>query len=492
MSSNESSSVNQETTNNINNNNHSKPPIKKKTTATKNKETDNPKSNQTPSASSPSSTIATTTTNNTQSQNDDSSIEKRKTRSSSGSLKRKKNNNNGNNFNFDDSDDQSFENQHKSKKPKYEDYSEDEGLFSESEKESSSSSDSDSDDSMDEQDPYHKFASDPEDDSYPKNKNNSKSQNKNKNKNSATPTTHNYHMPRRHPNGKFMSKEEEIAHGFRDKNGEIIPDENEKHDEENNNNNMHNNQNNSNNKHNNIKKEDEKSKSSRKKATKKRADIQPVATIDSSINWESIGGLEDHILALKEMVVFPFLYPDLFTRFSIQPPKGVLFHGPPGTGKTLMARALANSSNSANNSQKITFFMRKGADCLSKWVGEAERQLRLLFEEAFEKQPSIIFFDEIDGLAPVRSSKQDQIHSSIVSTLLALMDGLESRGQVMVIGATNRIDSIDPALRRPGRFDREFYFPLPNKETRRQILHIHTKNWSSTSNSDRGINCIET
>ena len=130
----------------------------------------------------------------------------------------------------------------------------------------------------------------------------------------------------------------------------------------------------------------------------------------------------------------------------------------------------------------IAFFMRKGADCLSKWVGEAERQLRLLFEEAKNQQPSIIFFDEIDGLAPVRSSKQDQIHASIVSTLLALMDGMDGRGQVIVIGATNRPDAIDPALRRPGRFDREFdrefYFPLPSLEAREKILGIMTKKWA--------------
>lgn len=123
--------------------------------------------------------------------------------------------------------------------------------------------------------------------------------------------------------------------------------------------------------------------------------------------------------------------------------------------------------------------MRKGADCLSKWVGEAERQLRLLFEEAKKSQPSIIFFDEIDGLAPVRSSKQDQIHASIVSTLLALMDGMDGRGQVIVIGATNRPDAIDPALRRPGRFDREFYFPLPNYDARLKILEIMTKQWGN-------------
>ena len=121
--------------------------------------------------------------------------------------------------------------------------------------------------------------------------------------------------------------------------------------------------------------------------------------------------------------------------------------------------------------------MRKGADALSKWVGEAERQLRLLFEEARNCQPSIIFFDEIDGLAPVRSSKQDQIHASIVSTLLALMDGMDGRGQVVIIGATNRPDAIDPALRRPGRFDREFYFGLPSLQAREKILSIMTKGW---------------
>ncbi|EED16017.1 AAA family ATPase, putative [Talaromyces stipitatus ATCC 10500] len=204
------------------------------------------------------------------------------------------------------------------------------------------------------------------------------------------------------------------------------------------------------------------------------ADADPLG-IDPNVNFDSVGGLQGHIDQLKEMVALPLLYPEIFQRFHIVPPRGVLFHGPPGTGKTLMARALASSVSSEG--RKVTFYMRKGADALSKWVGEAERQLRLLFEEARKTQPSIIFFDEIDGLAPVRSSKQEQIHASIVSTLLALMDGMDGRGQVIVIGATNRPDSIDPALRRPGRFDREFYFPLPNKEGRRAILDIHTKNW---------------
>jgi len=175
------------------------------------------------------------------------------------------------------------------------------------------------------------------------------------------------------------------------------------------------------------------------------------------------------------MVTLPLLYPEIFQRFNVTPPRGVLFHGPPGTGKTLMARALAASCSTEG--RKIAFFMRKGADCLSKWVGEAERQLRLLFEEAKNSQPSIIFFDEIDGLAPVRSSKQEQIHASIVSTLLALMDGMDGRGQVIIIGATNRPDSVDPALRRPGRFDREFYFPLPDIKARKSIIDIHTRKW---------------
>jgi len=215
------------------------------------------------------------------------------------------------------------------------------------------------------------------------------------------------------------------------------------------------------------------------KSQKALADADPLG-VDQNVDFSKIGGLEGHIDQLKEMVQMPLLYPELFMKFHVTPPRGVLFHGPPGTGKTLLARALAASVGSGG--RKITFYMRKGADALSKWVGEAERQLRLLFEEARKTQPSIIFFDEIDGLAPVRSSKQEQIHASIVSTLLALMDGMDGRGQVIVIGATNRPDNIDPALRRPGRFDREFYFPLPDIEGRKSILNIHTKDWGIDDN----------
>ncbi|XP_018330905.1 ATPase family AAA domain-containing protein 2 [Agrilus planipennis] len=203
--------------------------------------------------------------------------------------------------------------------------------------------------------------------------------------------------------------------------------------------------------------------------------INPEA-IDNSVRFSSVGGLDGHIRSLKEMILLPMMYPEIFNQFKIEPPKGVLFYGPPGTGKTLLARALANECSFG--SRKVSFFLRKGADLLSKWVGESEKQLRLLFEQAQEMKPSIIFFDEIDGLAPVRSSRQDQIHASIVSTLLALLDGLTNRGDVIVIGATNRIDAVDPALRRPGRFDRELFFPLPSKKERVEILRVHVSQWT--------------
>ncbi|VDM30854.1 unnamed protein product [Hydatigera taeniaeformis] len=220
-------------------------------------------------------------------------------------------------------------------------------------------------------------------------------------------------------------------------------------------------------------------------ASAKLPDLEPMS-FDTEVTFDDVGGHQAQIRALQESVLLPLVYPEVFNRFGIEPPRGVLFHGPPGTGKTLLARALATEctrmtsgttktqAGGSTASRPIAFFMRKGADCLSKWIGETERQLRLLFDQAYRLRPSIIFFDELDGLAPVRSSRQDQVHSSIVSTLLALMDGLDRRAEVVVIGATNRPDAIDPALRRPGRFDREFTFSLPNAAVRRRILEIHT------------------
>nr|XP_011462057.1 PREDICTED: uncharacterized protein LOC105350813 [Fragaria vesca subsp. vesca] len=191
--------------------------------------------------------------------------------------------------------------------------------------------------------------------------------------------------------------------------------------------------------------------------------------------WESVAGLQNVIRCMKEVVILPLLYPEFFDSLSLTPPRGVLLHGYPGTGKTLVVRALIGAC--ARGDKRIAYFARKGADCLGKYVGDAERQLRLLFQVAEKCQPSIIFFDEIDGLAPSRTRQQDQTHSSVVSTLLALMDGLKSRGSVVVIGATNRPDAVDPALRRPGRFDREIYFPLPSEEDRASILSVHTQKW---------------
>lgn len=191
--------------------------------------------------------------------------------------------------------------------------------------------------------------------------------------------------------------------------------------------------------------------------------------------FESVAGLQDVIQCMKEVVLLPLLYPEFFKSMGLTPPRGVLLHGYPGTGKTLVVRALIGACSRGD--KRIAYFARKGADCLGKYVGDAERQLRLLFQVAERSQPSIIFFDEIDGLAPCRSRRQDQTHNSVVSTLLALLDGLKSRGSVMVIGATNRPDALDPALRRPGRFDREIYFPLPSVKDRSSIISLHTQKW---------------
>lgn len=196
----------------------------------------------------------------------------------------------------------------------------------------------------------------------------------------------------------------------------------------------------------------------------------------NKLDFNNVGGLAHHIKALKELIIFPLLYGNLYSHFNIKAPRGVLFYGPPGTGKTLLAAALAKEIN-RENLGKVSFFHRKGADCLDKWLGESEKKLKDLFDKAAKARPSIIFFDEIDGLAPIRSQKNDHVHCSVVSTLLALMDGLDNINGVVVIGATNRLDALDPALRRPGRFDRELYFAMPSTEARKEIIQVHTKTW---------------
>ncbi|XP_015117968.1 ATPase family AAA domain-containing protein 2 [Diachasma alloeum] len=192
-------------------------------------------------------------------------------------------------------------------------------------------------------------------------------------------------------------------------------------------------------------------------------------------DFSCIGGLEKHIKIVKDMVLFPLMYGWVYSKFHLRPPRGLLFYGPPGTGKTLVASALAVECSNAD--RKVSFISRKGSDCLSKYVGESEKKLQKIFTMAQQSKPCIIFFDEVDGLAPVRTSRQDFVHASVVSTLLALMDGLDNNSEIIVIGATNRLDAIDPALRRPGRFDRELYFPLPCYTARKDILSVHVKNW---------------
>ncbi|MFX0014614.1 MAG: CDC48 family AAA ATPase [Promethearchaeota archaeon] len=187
------------------------------------------------------------------------------------------------------------------------------------------------------------------------------------------------------------------------------------------------------------------------------------------IAYEDIGGLDDTIQRLREMVELPMRYPELFERLGVEPPKGVLLYGPPGTGKTLLAKAVASETDSH-------FIDVSGPEVMSKFYGESEQKIRDIFKEAEEKAPSILFIDEIDSIAPKRDEKNSgEVERRIVSQMLALMDGLESRGEIIVIGATNRPNAIDPALRRPGRFDREIEIGIPNQNGRLSILEIHTR-----------------
>ncbi len=186
------------------------------------------------------------------------------------------------------------------------------------------------------------------------------------------------------------------------------------------------------------------------------------------VSYEDIGGLKGELEKVKEMIQLPIKHPTIFNRLGIDPPKGVLLHGPPGTGKTLIAKAVANESGAS-------FYTINGPEIMSKFYGQSEENLRKIFDEAEKNAPSIIFIDEIDAIAGKRSETHGEVEKRVVSQLLTLMDGLKGRGKLIVIGATNIPDSLDPALRRPGRFDREIRIDAPDKDGRKEILQIHTR-----------------
>jgi transitional endoplasmic reticulum ATPase len=187
------------------------------------------------------------------------------------------------------------------------------------------------------------------------------------------------------------------------------------------------------------------------------------------VTYEDIGGLKDESQKVREMIELPLRHPEIFEKLGIEAPKGILLYGPPGTGKTLLAKAVANESSAH-------FISISGPEIMSKFYGESEARLREIFKETKEKAPSIIFIDEIDSIAPKREEVTGEVERRVVSQLLSLMDGLEARGKVIVIAATNRQNAIDPALRRPGRFDREIEIKVPDKRGRLEILQIHTRN----------------
>jgi transitional endoplasmic reticulum ATPase len=186
------------------------------------------------------------------------------------------------------------------------------------------------------------------------------------------------------------------------------------------------------------------------------------------VTYEDIGGLHEEIRRTREMIELPLRHPELFQRLGIEPPKGVLLYGPPGCGKTLLAKAVANES-------EANFFSINGPEIMSKFYGESEKRLREIFEKAQKNSPSIIFIDELDAIAPKREEVTGEVERRVVAQLLALMDGLEARGNIIVIGATNRVNAIDPALRRPGRFDREIELGVPDRPGRLEVLQIHTR-----------------
>src|SRR2546421_1137474 len=196
------------------------------------------------------------------------------------------------------------------------------------------------------------------------------------------------------------------------------------------------------------------------------------------VTYEDIGGIRDEIQKVREMIELPLRHPEIFEKLGVEAPKGVLLYGAPGTGKTLLAKAVATESSAH-------FIPIGGPEIMSKFYGESEARLREIFKEAKEKSPSIVFIDEIDSIAPKREEVTGEVERRVVSQLLSMMDGLEARGKVIVISATNRPNAIDPALRRLGRFDREIEITVPDKKGRKDILMIHTRNMPLDTDVDQ-------
>lgn len=199
--------------------------------------------------------------------------------------------------------------------------------------------------------------------------------------------------------------------------------------------------------------------------------------VTTQISYEDIGGLKEELMRVREMIELPLKHPELFERLGIDPPKGVLLHGPPGTGKTLIAKAVASESGAH-------FISIQGPEIMNKFYGQSEENLRLKFEEAEKNTPAIIFIDELDSIAPKRGEVHGEVERRVVAQMLTLMDGLKARGQLIVIAATNRVDDIDPALRRPGRFDREIEIGVPDRAGRKEVLQIHTRGMPLAKNFD--------
>ncbi len=204
----------------------------------------------------------------------------------------------------------------------------------------------------------------------------------------------------------------------------------------------------------------------------------------SQVTYEEIGGLSEPIQRIREMVELPMRHPEIFKRLGIDPPRGLILHGPPGTGKTLLAKAVASES-------EANFIHINGPEIMSKFYGESEQKLRKIFEDAEENAPSIIFIDELDAIAPKREDVQGEVERRVVAQLLATMDGLKSRGQVIVIGATNRVNALDPALRRPGRFDREIEIGVPDEVGRLEILQIHSRGMPLTAEGEGKVDLTQ-